>query len=612
MQFVCETDQMNFDAPDDAVGLVCPICRRPLRPAFAGTDAEEPRNQLEWDGGTLDDLIEMLAAPAITARIEVVPMGSESAAGEVHLVAGGVHAAMWGAERGDPALDRLRHVRPARYVVEPRLPDPETGNIDQPVPDSGKIEDRPVARLMRYCEDFSLTASLEVWRGNENARVEYRKGEISRTIAGGIDAPERLSDVIHWTSGSYRIAVPHLALPTPETISAEKTAPREVRAPEAAAPTPAPDLPTIRNVVSPFSAAPTGATLMGIALPALTTGAVPAWTSAPGVPGTLLDAEGTLKGAPTMISPIATLQGTPSPIASLPTPQGPPPAEPAPAALGDAAAPEPAPQGAPATVAAYTPARTIFGMFAPAVPAPPTVVRPPPADAPPPEPAPPAAPAAASAPDAAASFAAPTADETRIAADGAGAVALTSTVPLGLRSPLADPGAIPRVTSEGLPVAIFDKPAPERPTEPSAPRSADLAAAAAGGASQASAGAPAAAAPPGRDTAKESRTGPRDRVLVSDVGSDVHGGRPRPTRPGFVAARPEVVLTRPPPTAAERRDAARKAVAPYRKKPTGGRARVGQRAARRDETPIWVWIGLGFFMGLLAVGAYWAAQHLPR
>ena len=62
---------------------------------------------------------------------------------------------------------------------------------------------------MRYCEDYVITCAIDVWRGNETARVDYRRGEISGVTVGGIDAPERLAEVMQWASGNYRLNVPN-------------------------------------------------------------------------------------------------------------------------------------------------------------------------------------------------------------------------------------------------------------------------------------------------------------------------------------------------------------------------------------------------------------------
>jgi hypothetical protein len=66
---------------------------------------------------------------------------------------------------------------------------------------------------MRYCEDYVISCAIEVWRGNETARVDYRRGEISGVTVGGIDAPERLAEVMQWASGNYRLNVPDISLP---------------------------------------------------------------------------------------------------------------------------------------------------------------------------------------------------------------------------------------------------------------------------------------------------------------------------------------------------------------------------------------------------------------
>ena len=63
MQVVCATCQLSFDAPEGATGLVCPICRGPLRAAgrrwHRGRRAARKTAQ-EWSGGDLDDLIAIL------------------------------------------------------------------------------------------------------------------------------------------------------------------------------------------------------------------------------------------------------------------------------------------------------------------------------------------------------------------------------------------------------------------------------------------------------------------------------------------------------------------------------------------------------------------------
>jgi len=181
--------------------------------ADTGGEAAKPASKMiDWNAGTLTDLIAILSAPAVSARVEVIPVGAEAPIGEVHLVAGGVSDSIYSGQATDDALDKLLTVTPARFRVDPRLPNPMTGELGSPGPESGTLDGRPLAHLMRYCEDYVITCSIEVWRGNETARVDYRRGEISGVTVGGIDAPERLAEVMQWASGNYRIILPAINL----------------------------------------------------------------------------------------------------------------------------------------------------------------------------------------------------------------------------------------------------------------------------------------------------------------------------------------------------------------------------------------------------------------
>ena len=197
MQVVCGNCQLSFQAPEGAAGLMCPICRSPLRPAQAGSDGAAKENLVEWSGGSLDNLVAYLAGPATAVRIEVLPATGDSAVGEVHLLAGGVSEALYAGKSTDDALDKLRGVQSPRFRLEARLPNPVDGDLGSPGPDSGTLDSRPLAHLMRYCEQYVITCGIEVWRGSETARVEYRKGGDQRRhrrrhrrprAAGGGDA----------------------------------------------------------------------------------------------------------------------------------------------------------------------------------------------------------------------------------------------------------------------------------------------------------------------------------------------------------------------------------------------------------------------------------------
>src|SRR5215471_2973825 len=233
MQVSCGNCQLSFDAPEGATGLVCPICRGPLLPKSADGAAAPAKAAQDRSGGDLDDLIAILSGPALSARVEVLGASGDAAVGEVHLLAGGVSDALYGGKSTDDALDKLRAGKPTRFRVEQRLPNPADGDLTYPGPDAGTLESRALAHLMRYCEDYVITCTIEVWRGNENAKVEYKRGEIGVVTVGGIDAPERLAEVMQWSSGNYRLVVQPLKLPAvaPKKPQAAAAAPAKVPAP---------------------------------------------------------------------------------------------------------------------------------------------------------------------------------------------------------------------------------------------------------------------------------------------------------------------------------------------------------------------------------------------
>jgi len=243
MQVVCSTCQLSFDAPDGATGLVCPICRGPLLPKSADGSApkaaagDASKSLPEWHGGDLEDLIAILSGPASSARVQVLGPTGDEVIGEVHLLAGGVSDAFIGGKSTDDALDRLHALKPTRFRVDQQLPNPIDGNLVSPGPEAGTLDGRALAHLMRYCEDYVITCAIDVWRGNENARVEYKRGEISGVTVGGIDAPERLAEVMQWSSGNYRLVVPAIKLPAiaPKRVKSETPAPAPVPAASATA-----------------------------------------------------------------------------------------------------------------------------------------------------------------------------------------------------------------------------------------------------------------------------------------------------------------------------------------------------------------------------------------
>lgn len=165
----------------------------------------------EWSGGTLADLMAMIKAEALPVRIDVIAPGpGGTSAGEIHILAGGLADAFAGSLRRDDAVAALERLDGARFLVETRLPEPETGSLNEPHDDRGSLTEHPLTVLMRYCENYVLTCQVKVQKGDEQATIHYRKGEITGTEVNGSDAPERLSEVLRWTTGEYVIDLPKI------------------------------------------------------------------------------------------------------------------------------------------------------------------------------------------------------------------------------------------------------------------------------------------------------------------------------------------------------------------------------------------------------------------
>ncbi|MEP6652497.1 MAG: hypothetical protein ABJA82_04010 [Myxococcales bacterium] len=281
----------------------------------------------------------LLSGPAWSARVEVLATNSSHLVGEVHVIAGGVSEAIFEGRSTHDALDKLRAVKGARFRVEPRLPNPSDGDLTFPGPEQGKLEERPLAHLMRYCEDYVLTATIEVWRGSENAKVSYRRGEIVGVTVGGIDAPERLGEVMKWASGSYRLIVPKLTLP--ET------------APKTAAPA---------AVVAPRSTGAASKTIFG--MPALDPVAIAAATDkVKAVQAQLQAAKAAATAATAVPASAAPAPQVPGPSSSAVGPRRGAIADPTPA-ISPPTQPTPPAPGAPHQSGAM--AKTIFGVQPPA------------------------------------------------------------------------------------------------------------------------------------------------------------------------------------------------------------------------------------------------------
>src|SRR4029079_4997702 len=103
---------------------------------------------------------------------------SDTAAGEVHVLAGSLVKAVAGGKSTDDTLKRLRVMSAKHFRITQCLPDPGEGNLTRQGPESGTLKERPLVHLMRYCEVYLITCAIEVSRSDDKVRIEYKRGEI--------------------------------------------------------------------------------------------------------------------------------------------------------------------------------------------------------------------------------------------------------------------------------------------------------------------------------------------------------------------------------------------------------------------------------------------------
>jgi hypothetical protein len=244
MNVICDTCKLTLTVRDQDRGRThtCPVCRGVLREESVKPPPTE--TPITWPGHDLSEAVALVNGAALSAILDVE---SPQGWGEIQLIAGGIHKATAVHNdktiTGDEAIAVMSSWRPDIHIRS-RLPSP-AGELDAAGPDTGDLAERPLAAVMRYCEDFVLTCAVVAWRGNETAHVYYRRGAIERTLVNGVDDAARLPEVMAWKAGRYRILLPKLELPeaAPEAVPTE-----------AAASTTIPGMATIPGVETPAPA----------------------------------------------------------------------------------------------------------------------------------------------------------------------------------------------------------------------------------------------------------------------------------------------------------------------------------------------------------------------
>ncbi len=136
-----------------------------------------------------------------------VSVGRQS--GSIELRGGGVDEAEFGDLKGGAALERMRRLGDGDYELVQRLPSLD-GSLGSAAAFEGDLGNVSLVDLMRHCEHNALTCSLQVSRGDDEGRIEYRAGEIVEVELNGDIDEDRIVDLIDMTDAHFHVSAPPL------------------------------------------------------------------------------------------------------------------------------------------------------------------------------------------------------------------------------------------------------------------------------------------------------------------------------------------------------------------------------------------------------------------
>lgn len=173
---------------------------------------------------------------------------------EVRFLSGIQDDIRFDALQGDAALQRLLASTEAEFEAVSALPPIDLGS-PEPLPLEGRLDHFHAARLMRFCENNSLTCELEIEAQDTERRTltaRYRLGELL-SIEPDSEHAARLAEA---KQGVYRFRLPGLALPSDLTGRAAPGLPfQNVSAPRVLLPRPPrPSASSVSSLVEPSSA----------------------------------------------------------------------------------------------------------------------------------------------------------------------------------------------------------------------------------------------------------------------------------------------------------------------------------------------------------------------
>jgi hypothetical protein len=134
--------------------------------------------------------------------------------GTVELRAGSVERASLGGVTGDAALAALEALADGTFEVVQRLPDLQ-GALGTAAEFQGELADVPLIQVMRHIEAHALSVTVTVISGWDRGVISYRDGDIAAVEVNGEANADRIGELLHLSSGRFRVMAGALELPVP-------------------------------------------------------------------------------------------------------------------------------------------------------------------------------------------------------------------------------------------------------------------------------------------------------------------------------------------------------------------------------------------------------------
>jgi hypothetical protein len=174
----------------------------------------------------MESLAESLVEQVITQCTEgrftgLLRVRAREGDGEIRFLSGIREDARFGVSTGDEALERLLRATSPKFEAVPRLPG-LTGGFKQRLAAEGTFGELRPIDLLRYCESYALTCTLELVCKGKRAQATYHIGELVSIDTDG-DAEADVAVMLDSNEGSYRFVLPPFELP--EGLTAHITMP---------------------------------------------------------------------------------------------------------------------------------------------------------------------------------------------------------------------------------------------------------------------------------------------------------------------------------------------------------------------------------------------------